>query len=77
MEGLDIALLFTRIERFGTQKGVAISSYNYMKGLQRGLTIGIVNYALELDGTQVGLINIARSNRPGRQVLPFANWRMR
>jgi hypothetical protein len=45
-----------------------------MKGVQRGLAIGIVNYAQELHGLQVGLINIARNNSPGTRVLPIANW---
>jgi hypothetical protein len=48
-----------------------------MKGNQQGLTIGIINYARSLDGVQVGLINIAKSNRSGRRVLPIANWEMR
>jgi len=77
MSGFNAATVFTRIEKFGTQRGVAVSSFNYMKGNQQGLTIGIVNYARSLDGVQVGLLNIAKSNRSGRKVLPFANWEMR
>lgn len=41
--------------------------------VQRGLAIGIVNYARELHGWQVGLINIARNNSPGTRVLPSVN----
>jgi hypothetical protein len=44
-----------------------------MKGSQRGLAIGIVNYAEELHGVQIGLINIARNNSSGTRVLPIVN----
>ena len=40
----------------------------------RGLAIGIVNFAEELHGAQIGLMNIARNNPSGRQVLPVINW---
>ena len=63
-----------RVERMGELHGVGISAFNYIKGNQRGLTIGIVNYARSLNGLQVGLINIAKSNPRGRRVLPIVNW---
>ena len=44
------------------------------EGVQRGLAIGIVNFAEELHGAQIGLINIARNNPSGRRVLPVINW---
>ena len=70
-------MLGTHVEAEGEQNGVAVSAFNDMKGRQRGLTIGLVNYAAVLDGVQIGMINIAQSNRDGRKVLPLANWRMR
>lgn len=46
-----------------------------IKGTQRGLVIGLVNYTRSLDrGMQIGLINIIDDNRSHR-VLPIANWR--
>jgi hypothetical protein len=32
-----------------------------------------VNFAQELHGVQIGLINIARNNSPGTRVLPILN----
>jgi hypothetical protein len=51
-----------------------VSPFNYIQGRQHGLTIGIVNYARELRGVQLGLLNIAKGNPRGRQVLPLVNW---
>ena len=44
-----------------------------MKGAQRGLAIGIVNFAEELHGAQVGLVNIAMNNPRATRVLPILN----
>ena len=52
--------------------GVSVSAVNAMLGQQRGLTIGIVNYARELDGMQFGLINIARN--ASVKFLPIVNY---
>ena len=41
--------------------------------VQDGWTIGVVNYARDLRGVQIGLINIARSNPKGTRVLPLFN----
>ena len=63
-----------RVVNDGTLRGVGVSSFNYIQGTQRGLTIGIVNYARTLHGMQIGLINIARHNPSGRKMLPVVNW---
>ena len=73
VRGFVLAPAWFKIER-GEVRGVTVSSFNQINGVQRGLAIGIVNYAWELQGVQVGLINIARNNPRGRQVLPIANW---
>ena len=77
VQGLNVAPLYFTIrsdqEKLGIQKGVAISSFNHIRGEQRGLTIGILNIADHLEGVQIGLINIARSNRKGLKVLPLFN----
>ena len=36
-------------------------------------SIGIVNYAGELDGLQLGLINIAGNNSGWKRILPIVN----
>jgi hypothetical protein len=63
---------WTRLEH-GTLRGLAVGSFNQLKGTQHGLAIGIVNYAEELHGVQVGLLNIARNNSSGTRVLPIVN----
>lgn len=72
--GVVLAPAFFRLENDGTMRGAAVSSVNLVRGEQRGLTIGIVNYARRLHGVQVGVINIVRDNPSGRRVLPVVNW---
>ena len=43
---------------------------NNIQGAQHGLTIGLFNYASELHGAQIGLINIS-DNDGHRRVLPI------
>ncbi|MEF8939531.1 MAG: hypothetical protein V5A22_06765 [Salinivenus sp.] len=42
-------------------------------GPQRGLTVGLYNYARELRGVQIGLLNVARKNPDWARVLPLVN----
>jgi hypothetical protein len=46
---------------------------NQIEGRQSGLSIGIVNYAWELNGIQIGLINYVRDNPKYLKVLPLFN----
>jgi len=69
-----IAPFYFRIEREGSMRGVSVSAFNRLSGVQHGLTIGVLNIAEELRGVQIGLINIARRNPKGRRVLPIVNW---
>lgn len=69
-----IAPFYFRIERGGSMRGVSVSAFNRFSGIQHGLTIGVLNITEELRGVQIGLINIARRNPPGRRVLPILNW---
>jgi hypothetical protein len=57
----------------GQLRGVAVGGFNQVRGLHHGLAIGIVNYADELEGLQLGLINVARNNPSGAKVLPVVN----
>jgi hypothetical protein len=63
---------WVKIER-GEMQGLTVGAFNQVKGLHHGLAIGVVNYAEELQGVQIGLINIARNNPSGAKVLPIAN----
>ncbi|PSQ75489.1 MAG: hypothetical protein BRD35_08895 [Bacteroidetes bacterium QH_7_62_13] len=58
----------------GPLQGGSIAAVNHINGTQRGLTIGLFNYARELHGVQVGLINVARNNSFWRRILPGLNF---
>jgi len=73
IEGGVATLGMFRVESTGRFRGVAIAGYSQIKGEHDGWTIGLVNYARNLRGVQIGLINIARSNPPGTRVLPLFN----
>ena len=55
-------------------EGISVAGYNHVRREQRGLTIGLYNDARRLRGVQVGLLNRARNNPPGRRYLPIVNW---
>ena len=63
---------FTVVEG-GMMRGVSVSAFNYIRGRQHGLSIGLLNIANELHGLQIGLINIAR-NKESFSVLPLVNY---
>jgi hypothetical protein len=50
------------------------SAYNRVLGRQHGLVIGLFNYAAELDGVQIGVINVS-DNGGVRRVLPLISVR--
>jgi hypothetical protein len=68
-----VAPALFRIERGGRFTGGAVSTVNLVRGEQRGLTIGVVNYARSLHGVQLGAINIVRDNPRPYRVLPILN----
>ncbi len=74
LNGLMVGVYTVRIIEGGTLRGVGVSSFNDIRGSQRGLTIGLVNHAWRLHGMQIGVINIVKNNPSGRRVLPLVNW---
>lgn len=74
LHAVVIAPALLRTAKGGRFSGVSISSVNAVRGDQRGLSIGIVNYARSLRGAQLGVVNIVRDNPSGRRVLPIINW---
>jgi len=54
-------------------KGMAVSAVNLIHGNQTGISIGLVNYASQLKGVQLGLINIADNNKNIFRILPLVN----
>jgi len=73
VRGGVLAPIYFKIEKYGSVRGVTASAVNHVKGEQRGLSIGLVNYAWELHGVQVGLLNYARNNPPKLRLLPLFN----
>ena len=57
----------------GRVSGVTISSFNHVKGEQFGLSIGLLNYAWEVNGLQIGVLNYVDSNRGWKKLLPLMN----
>ena len=68
--GINFTIAWTEIENL---HGFSFAAYNRIYGEQKGLTIGIVNFAEELSGIQLGLINIANNNSGIFKILPFIN----
>jgi len=68
--GANFTIAWTEIENM---HGFSLAAYNRIYGEQKGLTIGIVNFAEELSGIQLGLINIANNNSGIFKILPFVN----
>ncbi len=77
IKGISIAIGTIRIEdeeKEGNYSGIAASAFNYIKGEQTGVSIGIVNYAYKLNGFQFGLINYVRDNPDFLKILPLVNF---
>ena len=58
----------------GRFDGGSLSAVNNIQGAQHGLTIGLFNYARELHGTQLGLINVS-DNGGVRRIFPVISVR--
>ncbi|HSQ29625.1 MAG TPA: hypothetical protein VLN49_07240 [Gemmatimonadaceae bacterium] len=74
VHAIVVAGAYFKVDRDGRFDGGALSSVNHIKGAQHGLTIGLFNYARELHGAQIGLINIS-DNEGHRRVLPILSAR--
>jgi hypothetical protein len=73
LTGVFLAPAYLHVQPEGHMTGVSVSAWNRILGEQRGLAIGIFNYAGSLQGVQLGLLNYAGNNRPGLRWLPIAN----
>jgi hypothetical protein len=58
---------------FGEVSGMELGILNWDENFNRGLQIGLVNYAVNLRGLQLGLLNITEEE--GIKVLPIVNGR--
>ena len=74
VKGVVIAGAYVEVARDGRLRGGSLSAFNRIRGVQHGLTIGLVNYAAELHGGQFGLLNVS-ANGGHRLVLPVFAYR--
>jgi hypothetical protein len=65
---------YFKVDKRGRFDGGAIAPVSNIGGAQHGLTIGLWNYAHELHGAQIGLINVS-DNDGKRRVLPLISVR--
>lgn len=72
--GLAVSGALVRVVDDGRLRGAAVAPVTWVQGAQRGLSVGLVNYAWSLTGVQLGLVNIVRDNPRPRRVLPLVNW---
>jgi len=73
VKGGVIAPAWMRISREGSFTGFSLSAFNQVKGTQHGLALGIFNFARELHGVQIGLLNYAGNNSGLAKLLPLVN----
>lgn len=74
VRAIVLAPAYFRIEKDGSFEGGSLSLYNNVLGRQHGVTIGVFNYAKELAGVQIGLINVS-DNGGARRVRPIVSVR--
>lgn len=70
--GMTLALLSVNVYDNGSLTGFSASVFNNIKGRQTGVSLGVFNYAYELNGIQIGLINYVRDNSRYK-ILPIIN----
>lgn len=71
--GAALSGICVLVTKGGRMSGLAASPFNFIKGFQSGLSIGIVNYAYRINGVQLGVVNIVRDNPKYLKVLPLFN----
>ena len=65
---------YFKVDSSGRFDGGSLSAVNNVSGSQHGLTIGLWNYARDLHGAQIGLVNIS-DNDGRRRILPLISVR--
>ena len=73
IHGITLAGLNVRVKENGSYNGLSASAFNYIKGRQTGLSVGILNYSWNLNGVQLGILNYVRDNPKYLKILPLIN----
>lgn len=71
--GVTISGLSVRVKDDGYFKGFSASAFNFIKGNQTGVAIGLVNYSWHLNGIQLGIVNYVKDNPKYAKILPLMN----
>ena len=71
VDGLSIGGLHIGAQ---SSRGLMISATNRVTGLQTGVSIGLINDAVELHGLQLGLLNYVRSRHGLTRILPLVQF---
>jgi len=74
VRGVTLALANVRVVEDGQLSGFSASAFNWIRGRQSGVSLGVVNYAYRLNGFQIGLINYVKENPKGLKILPLINF---
>ena len=74
VRGVTLAIGNVRVNENGQLIGFSASAFNWIRGRQSGVSVGIVNYAYRLNGFQIGLINYVKENPKGLKILPLINF---
>ena len=72
IDGIALSVGYVRAEE--RMRGLVTGAFNRMEEEQQGISIGIINFAQELHGLQIGVLNIAANNPSGLKVLPILNF---
>lgn len=76
--GMTIAPAYFTVRAEGEDafmRGLAISAFNHIQGNQYGIAIGVFNFAYQVRGVQLGILNHVKSNPRGLRWLPIFNTR--
>jgi hypothetical protein len=73
IQGITLAGLNLRVKENGSYSGFSASAFNYIKGRQTGLSVGILNYSWHLNGVQLGILNYVKDNPRFLKILPLVN----
>lgn len=76
VRGVVLAPIYFRVTEYGRVRGLNVSAFNDVRGMQQGVAIGIFNKARVLDGLQIGLLNYA-GNKSHAKLLPIFNFARR
>lgn len=68
-----ISGLSVQVNEDGHFKGLSASAFNFFKGNQTGVAIGLMNYSWHLNDIQLGIVNYVKDNPKYAKILSLMN----